>query len=89
VQRVTEHLRRDSRSRHPGFDIVELAIAMPVLEAVRNFTREEFALKHRYALVLHTDEPHPHVHVVVKAMGGNGAWSTTEYTQGDVARMAE
>ena len=43
-----------------------------VLEAVRNFTREEFALKHRYAFVLHTDEPHPHVHVVVKAMGEHG-----------------
>jgi len=39
-----------------------------VLEAVRNFAREEFGLKHRYAMVLHTDEPHPHVHVVVKAM---------------------
>jgi hypothetical protein len=43
-----------------------------VLEAVRNFTREEFAFKHRYAFVLHTDEPHPHVHVVVKAMGEQG-----------------
>src|SRR5207248_10438537 len=32
-----------------------------VYEAARNFAREEFALKHRYALVLHTDEPHPHV----------------------------
>jgi hypothetical protein len=43
-----------------------------VLAAVRNFAREEFALKHRYALALHTDEPHPHVHVVVKAMGEHG-----------------
>ncbi|HXR18343.1 MAG TPA: relaxase/mobilization nuclease domain-containing protein [Steroidobacteraceae bacterium] len=41
--------------------------AKGVLEAVRDFAREEFALKHRYALVLHTDEPHPHVHLVVKA----------------------
>ncbi len=39
-----------------------------VLRAVQNFCREEFALKHRYAMALHTDEPHPHVHVVVKAM---------------------
>jgi hypothetical protein len=39
-----------------------------VRTAVRNFAREEFALKHRYALVLHTDEPHPHVHLVVKAV---------------------
>jgi hypothetical protein len=43
-----------------------------VLEASRNFAREEFALKHRYALVLHTDEPHPHAHLVVKAMSEQG-----------------
>jgi hypothetical protein len=43
-----------------------------VLTAVKALAREEFALKHRYAMVLHTDEPHPHVHVVVKAMGENG-----------------
>jgi len=46
--------------------------AKGVLEAARNFAREEFALKHRYALVLHTDEPHPHVHLVVKAVGEQG-----------------
>ena len=43
-----------------------------VLEAVRNFAREEFALKHRYAMVLHTDEPHPHVHMVIKAVSEQG-----------------
>ena len=43
-----------------------------VLEAARNFAREQFALKHRYALVLHTDEPHPHVHLVVKAVSERG-----------------
>src|SRR5487761_2678534 len=43
-----------------------------VLAAVRNFAREEFALKHRYAMALHTDEPHPHVHVVVKAASEQG-----------------
>jgi relaxase-like protein len=43
-----------------------------VLEAVKNFAREEFGAKHRYAMVLHTDEPHPHVHLVVKAMGYDG-----------------
>ena len=46
--------------------------AKGVLEATRNFAREEFALKHRYALVLHTDEPHPHVHLVVKAVSERG-----------------
>src|SRR6202034_1929601 len=43
-----------------------------VLEAARNFAREEFALKHRYALVLHRAEPHPHVHLVVKAVSELG-----------------
>jgi Relaxase/Mobilisation nuclease domain len=46
--------------------------AKGVLEAARNFAREEFALKHRYALALHTDEPHPHVHLVVKAIDEQG-----------------
>ncbi len=40
--------------------------------AVRNFAREELALKHRYAMVLHTDEPHAHVHLVVKAVSAQG-----------------
>jgi hypothetical protein len=43
-----------------------------VLAAARNFAREEFALKHRYALALHTDEPHPHVHLVLKAVSEQG-----------------
>ena len=43
-----------------------------VLGAVRNFCREEFALRHRYAMVLHTDEPHPHIHVVVKSFSEDG-----------------
>ncbi len=40
--------------------------------AVRNLAREEFALKHRYIMVLHIDEPHPHVHLVVKAVSEQG-----------------
>ncbi len=38
-----------------------------LLEAVRRFAREQFALQHRYAFVLHTDRKHPHVHLIVKA----------------------
>ena len=41
--------------------------ARKVLAAARAFASENFALKHRYALVLHTDTPHPHVHLCVKA----------------------
>jgi len=43
-----------------------------VLGAVKNFAREEFGLKHRYAMVLHTDEAHPHVHMVIKAVSEQG-----------------
>lgn len=39
-----------------------------LLAAVRNFVQEEFADRHRYALALHTDDPRPHVHMVLKAM---------------------
>ena len=38
-----------------------------LLAASRDYAREEFALKHRYAMVLHTDQAHPHVHLVVSA----------------------
>jgi hypothetical protein len=37
-----------------------------VLAAARKFARENFALQYRYAMVLHTDQKHPHVHLVVK-----------------------
>ncbi|GFE84674.1 hypothetical protein GCM10011487_66740 [Steroidobacter agaridevorans] len=65
--------------RKPPKLVHRLIFSMPagtppqkVLAAVRDFAREEFGLKHRYAMVLHTDEPHPHVHVVVKALGEGG-----------------
>lgn len=75
--------RRDTelslaRERAPKL-VHKIMLSMPpgtpsegVLAAARNFAREEFALKHRYALVLHTDEPHPHVHLVVKAVSEHG-----------------
>ncbi len=66
------------RGRAPKL-VHKIMLSMPpgtpakgVLEAARNFAREEFALKHRYALVLHVDEPHPHVHLVVKAVSEQG-----------------
>lgn len=75
--------RRDTelapaRERAPKL-VHKIMLSMPpgtppkgVLAAARNFAREEFALKHRYALVLHTDEPHPHAHLVVKAVSEQG-----------------
>jgi len=43
-----------------------------LFSAVQSLCREEFALKHRYAMALHTDSAHPHVHVVLKAMSEQG-----------------
>ncbi len=43
-----------------------------LLRATQKFAREKFALKHRYAMVLHTDQGHPHVHLVVKAVSEQG-----------------
>ena len=65
--------------RRPPKLVHRLVFSMPagtppkkVLEAVREFAREEFGQVHRYAMALHTDEPHPHVHVVVKAVSEHG-----------------
>jgi len=77
------HWRQDERSitgkrRSPKL-VHNLIFSMPpgtpaqkVLAAVRKLALNEFALQHRYALVLHTDEKHPHVHLVVKAESEQG-----------------
>jgi hypothetical protein len=80
---LDEHRRKaelgSALGRNPPKLVHKLMFSMPpgtpakgVLAAARNFLREEFALKHRYAFVLHTDEPHPHVHAVVKAVSEQG-----------------
>lgn len=70
---------RSTSGRKPAKLVHNIVLSMPqgtpaagVLEASRAFAREEFAFQHRYALVLHTDQPHPHVHLVVKAMSEHG-----------------
>jgi hypothetical protein len=79
---LEEHRRRSDLDARGGGSkklVHKLLFSMPagtppdkVLAAVKNFAREEFGLKHRYAMVLHTDEPHPHVHVVLKAVSEQG-----------------
>jgi hypothetical protein len=68
-----------TKGRKPPKLVHKLMFSMPpgtppdkVLGAVRNFAREEFFGQHRYALTLHTDEPHPHVHLVLKAVSEQG-----------------
>ena len=67
------YLSRGPNARSPRL-VHKLVFSMPpgtnpekVYTAVQSFCREEFALKHRYVMALHTDEHHPHVHVVLRA----------------------
>jgi hypothetical protein len=69
-----------TKGRKPPKLVHKLMFSMPagtpadkLLAAVRNFAREEFWGQHRYAFVLHTDEDHPHVHLVLKAVSEQGA----------------
>jgi relaxase-like protein len=65
--------------RKPAKLVHNVILSMPagtppdrLFAASRAFVREQFALKHRYAMVLHTDQDHPHVHLVIKAMSDQG-----------------
>jgi hypothetical protein len=68
-----------TKGRKPPKLVHKLMFSMPpgtppdkVLGAVRNFARDEFWGQHRYAFALHTDEAHPHVHLVLKAVSEQG-----------------
>jgi hypothetical protein len=59
--------------------VYNVVLSMPKLtnpdrlvRAASAFARESFALRHRYALALHTDTDHPHVHLIVKAVSEQG-----------------
>lgn len=79
---LQEHRDRwdiEGRGRRSTKLVHKLVFSMPagtppqkVMAAVKNFAREEFGAKHRYVMALHTDEPHPHVHMVVKAVSERG-----------------
>lgn len=68
-----QHEAQGGRTAHPKL-VHNIVLSMPagtsperLLAASRGFAREEFAVQHRYAMVLHTDQNHPHVHLVVSA----------------------
>lgn len=79
-----EEVRRTRELRpRPGISkpklVHKVVLSMPagtpadgLLRAARAFARETFGAKHRYTMVLHTDEPHPHVHIVIKAVSEEG-----------------
>ncbi|MET3395802.1 hypothetical protein ABIC33_006479 [Variovorax sp. 1140] len=61
--------QKDTRSKLVHNIVLSMPAGTPpqkVMAAARIFARENFALQYRYAMVLHTDQPHPHVHLVVK-----------------------
>ncbi|WP_312162748.1 relaxase/mobilization nuclease domain-containing protein [Phenylobacterium sp.] len=58
---------------------LSLILSMPaetnptiVRDAARAFAREVFADRFDYAFALHTDAPHPHVHIAVRTLGDDG-----------------
>ena len=70
--------KAEDKDRHPK-QVHNIVLSMPagtdpakLLAATRKFAREKFAFRHRYAMVLHTDQRHPHVHLVVKAVSEQG-----------------
>jgi hypothetical protein len=78
THRFRRRLTDDEKRRIPKL-VHNIVLSMPkgtdgqkVLAAAQAFAREQFALKHRYAMALHTDTPRPHVHMVVKAESEEG-----------------
>jgi hypothetical protein len=58
---------------------MHLVLSMPegtpetaVHHAARAYAKRMFAANHEYVFALHTDEPHPHVHLTVKLRGFDG-----------------
>ena len=71
---------RDQRTEARETKLVhKIVLSMPaptppekVPAAARAFARENFGVRHRYAMALHADQDHPHVHLVVKAEDETG-----------------
>lgn len=69
----------DSRRRANSPCSLSLTLSMPagtdalkLHDAARAFAAEVFAESHDYVLALHTDTPHPHVHLTVRALSDSG-----------------
>jgi len=66
---------REKRNKNQR-DTMKMVLSMPagtdadaLKKAARDFIKKEYSANHEYAFALHTDEKHPHVHVVVKTLG--------------------
>jgi len=60
-------------------DTMHMVLSMPegtpeiaVRNAARAYAKRNFGGNHEYVFALHTDEPHPHVHLTVKMLGFDG-----------------
>ncbi len=78
--------------RRPPKLVHNLIFSMPkdtpsdkLAAAVRAFALNRFALQHRYAMALHTDQDHPHVHLVVRAVSEQGV--AAQHPQSDAPRV--
>jgi len=80
VEERRRHTQRGiAKGRKPPKLVHNLVFSMPkgtppdkLHRAVKKFATEKFGAQHRYAMAMHTDQGHPHVHVVVKAMSERG-----------------
>lgn len=69
---LTEKDRRPKQAHNIVFSMPAGTPPHKLLAATQKFAREKFALRNRYAMVLHTEQKHPHVHLVVKAVSEQG-----------------
>ena len=72
LPKAGEKDRRPRQAHNIVFSMPAGTSPQKLLAATQKFAREKFALRHRYAMVLHTDQGHPHVHLVVKATSEQG-----------------
>jgi len=79
VDALQNHTRNSAPPRKSPKLVHNIIFSMPpgtspsaVWKAVRKLALNEWALQHRYAMALHTDHDHPHVHVVLKAVSERG-----------------
>jgi type IV secretory pathway VirD2 relaxase len=74
----TEDIANSPRHKNQR-DTMHMVLSMPegtpevaVRNAARAYAKRLFSANHEYIFVLHTDEPHPHVHLTVKMLGFDG-----------------
>ena len=73
--RALEHYTPPKRPKDVHNIVLSMPAATPpkkLLAAAKAFAHNQFGDRHRYAMALHTDQQHPHVHLVVKAKSEQG-----------------